>query len=131
MFGISTTEFLLILAVGLIVFGPQKLPELARALGKAIGEFRKATSEIKQTFEADENIAKVKETFDKAVAEGMRSNKIEDTDSDAVTGGPDIEDSAMLDHKDKTEDNIDSTQSKVKIKTDTDNSDTEAKEEKA
>lgn len=84
MFGISTTEFLIILAVGLIVLGPQKLPELARALGKAIGEFRKATTEIKQTFEADENIAQVKRTFDEAVAEGMKSGLNQETVDEAL-----------------------------------------------
>ncbi|MBW1712885.1 MAG: twin-arginine translocase TatA/TatE family subunit [Deltaproteobacteria bacterium] len=71
MFGISTTEFMLILAVALVVFGPQKLPEIAKAIGRAVGEFRKATSEIKETFEADENLAEVKRTFEEAVAQGM------------------------------------------------------------
>jgi len=73
MFGISTPELLIILAVALVVLGPQKLPDLAKALGRAVGEFRKATSEIKETFEADENLASVKKTFEDAVAEGMRS----------------------------------------------------------
>ena len=42
MFGIGAGEFILILVVGLIVFGPSKLPEVGRSLGKAIREFRKA-----------------------------------------------------------------------------------------
>jgi Tat protein translocase TatB subunit len=47
MFGIGMPELLLILAVALIVLGPKKLPELARALGKGMAEFRRATDELK------------------------------------------------------------------------------------
>jgi TatA/E family protein of Tat protein translocase len=43
MFGIGMPELLLILALALIVLGPKKLPELARALGKGMAEFRRAT----------------------------------------------------------------------------------------
>ena len=46
MFGIGAGEFILILVVGLIVFGPSKLPEMGRSLGKAIREFRKAQSAL-------------------------------------------------------------------------------------
>jgi TatA/E family protein of Tat protein translocase len=50
MFGIGMPELLLILALALIVLGPKKLPELARALGKGMAEFRKATDELKNEF---------------------------------------------------------------------------------
>lgn len=43
MFGIGTSELLVILVVALIVVGPQRLPEIARGLGKALGELRRAT----------------------------------------------------------------------------------------
>ena len=43
MFGIGIPEFILILIVGLIVFGPSKLPEVGRAVGKAMREFKKAS----------------------------------------------------------------------------------------
>ena len=44
MFGIGIPEIILILIVGLIVFGPSKLPEVGRAVGKAMREFKKASS---------------------------------------------------------------------------------------
>jgi TatA/E family protein of Tat protein translocase len=50
MFGIGMPELLLILAVALVVLGPKKLPELARALGKGMAEFRRATDELKDEF---------------------------------------------------------------------------------
>jgi sec-independent protein translocase protein TatA len=46
MFGIGTTELLVILFIILLVFGSKKLPELAQGLGKGIREFKKATNEI-------------------------------------------------------------------------------------
>jgi Tat protein translocase TatB subunit len=46
MFGIGIQELVVILIVALIVLGPDKLPEVARTIGKALGELRKATSGI-------------------------------------------------------------------------------------
>jgi TatA/E family protein of Tat protein translocase len=63
MFGIGMPEMLLILAVALIVIGPKKLPDLAKSLGRAMGEFKKATSEIKQSIGVDADFKEVKETF--------------------------------------------------------------------
>jgi sec-independent protein translocase protein TatB len=56
MFGIGMPELLLILAVALIVLGPKKLPELARALGKGMAEFRRATDELKEQFQQMEHL---------------------------------------------------------------------------
>ena len=49
MFGIGAGEFIVILIVGLIVFGPSKLPEVGRAIGKALREFRKAQAALSAT----------------------------------------------------------------------------------
>ena len=51
MFGIGLPELILIMAVALIVVGPDKLPELARSLGKGIVELKKAASSLKESFD--------------------------------------------------------------------------------
>jgi TatA/E family protein of Tat protein translocase len=54
MFGsLGVPELLLIFVVVLIVFGPRKIPEIGRTLGKALGEFRKATDDLKSTIERE------------------------------------------------------------------------------
>ena len=53
MFGIGMQEIALICAIALIVVGPKKLPDLARALGKGYGEFRRAFDEMKRNVETD------------------------------------------------------------------------------
>jgi len=64
MFNIGFPELLIILAIALIVFGPNKLPELAKAFGKAMREFKKATEEIKESFEAEtRNLEEFKQTL--------------------------------------------------------------------
>jgi sec-independent protein translocase protein TatB len=47
----SVPHLIIIFAVALVVFGPEKLPELARHLGKIMGEFRRATGDLRSTFE--------------------------------------------------------------------------------
>lgn len=53
MFGIGMTEILVILALALIIIGPQKLPELAKTLGKAFGEFKKSVDDLKDSVTID------------------------------------------------------------------------------
>jgi sec-independent protein translocase protein TatB len=64
MFGIGMPEMILILAVALIVIGPKKLPDLAKSLGKAMGEFKKATSDLKESMQIDTELKEVKTAFD-------------------------------------------------------------------
>lgn len=55
MFGIGMGEFVLILIVGLIIFGPKNLPEVGKALGKGLKEFRKAQAALSATLEESVN----------------------------------------------------------------------------
>jgi TatA/E family protein of Tat protein translocase len=68
-FDISGGELLVILAAVFVVFGPKKVPEIARQIGKGMNELRKATSDITREFqegvsETKEEINKVKETIE-------------------------------------------------------------------
>ena len=50
MFGIGMTELLVILAIGLLVLGPKRLPDLARSLGRGLAEFRRASTDLRREF---------------------------------------------------------------------------------
>jgi len=85
MFGIGMPELILILAVALIVLGPRRLPEIARALGKGLAEFRRATDELKDELRQVEQ--EIEEPAAKAtVDEDPRlANKSESLSSPAPT----------------------------------------------
>ena len=51
MFGIGTTEIIIILVVALLVIGPTKLPEVAKSLGKGMAEFKRMSSDVKDTID--------------------------------------------------------------------------------
>ena len=55
MFGIGMPELLVILGLALILIGPKKLPQLAKSLGKTMGELRKATDDLKETISEEIN----------------------------------------------------------------------------
>lgn len=61
MFGsLGVPELLLIFAVILIVFGPRRIPEIGRTLGKALGEFRRATDDLKNTIDREVRMEELK-----------------------------------------------------------------------
>lgn len=53
MFGIGSTELLVILVVALIVLGPKSLASISRTLGKAMGEFRRVSTDFQRTLNAE------------------------------------------------------------------------------
>lgn len=53
MFGLGMPEILLILAIALIVIGPAKLPELAKTLGRAMGEFKRSAQDFKRSIDME------------------------------------------------------------------------------
>ncbi len=53
MFGVGTQEILLILVAVLLLFGGKRLPEVARTLGKGLGDFRRAVKDVQQDFDLD------------------------------------------------------------------------------
>ena len=50
---IGMPELVIILVIALIVFGPRKLPELGRSLGRSIGEFKRASNELRSTLDEE------------------------------------------------------------------------------
>lgn len=83
MFGIGAGEFILIIIVGLIVFGPSKLPEAGRSLGKLIREFRKAQAALTTVLnEVDEKPA-IKNSPPKSLTENdpAKSSEVNETTS--------------------------------------------------
>lgn len=92
MFGLGITEIVIIFVIALVVFGPKKLPELGKALGRGIAEFKRASQEVKETIETEVrnaehsiDLTKIKNEVEGAVREA----KLPDTGSaDQASGGP-------------------------------------------
>ena len=91
MFGIGSTELLVILVVALLVLGPKNLPKIAHTLGRAMGEFRRVSTEFQRTlnteiaFEEESEKAKARKAeADKAkAASGSAGSPVSDTENKA------------------------------------------------
>ncbi|MDH7512142.1 MAG: Sec-independent protein translocase protein TatB [Clostridiales bacterium] len=80
MFGnIGFPELLIILAIALLIFGPKKLPEVGRSIGRAIREFRRTSDEIKGRIEEEiqaEEFREIKEELKKDIHENEEGKKV-------------------------------------------------------
>ncbi|HWS89887.1 MAG TPA: twin-arginine translocase TatA/TatE family subunit [Pyrinomonadaceae bacterium] len=65
---LGTTELLVIAVVALVLFGPRKLPEIGRTVGKAIGEFKRASDDFKRTWEYEVEIERRRPAAEPAAA---------------------------------------------------------------
>jgi TatA/E family protein of Tat protein translocase len=69
-------EIIVIFVIALIIFGPKKLPELGKSLGKGLAEFKRASEELKQTWEEEVRLDKEKE----AMTEILKDSTVKPSD---------------------------------------------------
>ena len=93
MFGIGMPELIIIFVIALIIIGPKKLPDLARALGKGMAEFRKATNEIKSNLDMGDELKGIEEELTDSVSGMIHEAEMEAEmeEKDDTTVEPDKE----------------------------------------
>ncbi|MBN2319652.1 MAG: twin-arginine translocase TatA/TatE family subunit [Acidobacteria bacterium] len=79
-------EIVIIFIIALIIFGPRKLPDLGKTIGKGLSEFKKASNELKQTWEDEVRLDKEKETMNEIIEDVKKdaSALTEDVKKDAA-----------------------------------------------
>ena len=138
MFGLGMPEILMILAIALIVIGPKKLPDLAKTLGRALGEFKRSAQDFKRSIDVETTVKDMKDIDipktnlkdilkDTQPKDETASTAKDESDSndpnpdDSDSNGPDSNDPG----KEETENSIDETpnhkdpENKDSVKTDT------------
>jgi sec-independent protein translocase protein TatA len=70
---IGMPELIIIFVIALIIFGPRKLPELGRSLGKSINEFKRASNELKNTLDEEIRIEETRSTERQRAPEPVRA----------------------------------------------------------
>ncbi len=89
MFGsIGMPELIIILVIALIIFGPRKLPELGKSLGRSLNEFKKASTDLQNTLEQEIKIEEQKESASKAKEEESTASAAIPTDDDDQHSAP-------------------------------------------
>lgn len=96
MFGIGSTELLVILVVALLVLGPKNLPKIAQTLGRAMGEFRKVSTEFQRTLNTEIAFEEEKEKRKKEREEEKLAGAAK---PDAVSPAQDARQTAAADAK--------------------------------
>src|SRR4026208_1851935 len=74
---LGSTELLVILGAALIFFGPRKLPQLSRQLGKSLSEFRRASEDFKRTWEREVNLDNLDNDAEPDVTSSILDNATE------------------------------------------------------
>ena len=82
MFGLGMPEILLILAIALIVIGPKKLPELAKTLGRAMGEFKRSAQDFKRSIDVETTVKNSIKDIDPPPAEKDLKDVIKDANEE-------------------------------------------------
>ena len=73
---IGMPELIIIFVIALIIFGPRKLPELGRSLGKSINEFKRASNELKNTLDEEIRVEEARSTVRQRAPEPARPHPI-------------------------------------------------------
>ena len=86
---IGTQEIIIIFVIALIVFGPRKLPEIGKTIGKGLAEFKKASNELRQTWEEEVKVDKENASLNSAISSGTGNlseivNEVKDSVSEIV-----------------------------------------------
>ena len=118
MFGLGMPEILMILAIALIVIGPKKLPDLAKTLGRAMGEFKRSAQDFKKSIDVDTTVrdfddislsrhdasSTIKDDTDSEITEpDTAENNSSETDSDSSSHDQESSDNENLNQKTDTQ----------------------------
>jgi sec-independent protein translocase protein TatA len=74
---IGMPELIIIFVIALIIFGPRKLPELGRSLGKSINEFKRASNELKNTLDEEIRVEEARSTERQRAPEPARPHPVD------------------------------------------------------